>query len=278
LLSGLSEKYKQVARFMDEEKKTPVDDQKPSDENAKENVSSSAGMFKKLAIPLILIPASLIVAALIFVFFFYSKKHEPPAVSEELTTVSQTDVSQPAHIATASSPDTKDKAIRPISHPGDSQKIGYESEAIEFDIDTAEIMKQLEFLFINPLENNSPAGLTPQDSADTLGWIQKEMVKLERKRSEVDKRLEELQGLQSKIDKSLAEIKEIESARITNLARLYDGMKAEEVAKVFANLEDDVVVSILLNLKPAVASKILGIMPPKRAAKLSTQMISLLEE
>jgi len=55
-------------------------------------------------------------------------------------------------------------------------------------------------------------------------------------------------------------------------------MKPEEVGKLFANLSDDIVLSILPQMKPANASKILALLPPKRAARISTSMITVLED
>ncbi len=58
----------------------------------------------------------------------------------------------------------------------------------------------------------------------------------------------------------------------------YDGMKAQDIAKLFANLSDDVIISLIPRMKPANASKILALLPPKRAARLSTKMITVLED
>jgi flagellar motility protein MotE (MotC chaperone) len=94
----------------------------------------------------------------------------------------------------------------------------------------------------------------------------------------IDKREKELEKLEYKVNQGLMKIGQAESARIINLARLYDGMKPEAVAQLFANLSDEVILSLLPRMKSANAAKILALMPPKRAARISTQMITVLED
>jgi flagellar motility protein MotE (MotC chaperone) len=147
-----------------------------------------------------------------------------------------------------------------------------------YDIDTAEIMKNLEFIFATPGSDSKLKRLSPQDSLDTLSWIQNEMTKLIKERAAIDKRQKELLALEKRIDKSMQNISQAEEANIIKLARLYDGMKAPEVSQLFANLPDDIVVSILPRMKSNNAAKIMALLPPKRAARLSTQMITVLED
>ncbi|RKX18764.1 MAG: magnesium transporter MgtE, partial [Candidatus Zixiibacteriota bacterium] len=71
---------------------------------------------------------------------------------------------------------------------------------------------------------------------------------------------------------------QVESARITSIARLYDGMRPEQVGKLFENLDDKAVMAILPRMKSANAAKIMAIMPPKRAARISTKMITVMEK
>ncbi|MCP4631554.1 MAG: hypothetical protein GY855_01415 [candidate division Zixibacteria bacterium] len=166
-------------------------------------------------------------------------------------------------------------------------------------IDTAALMAELAFLDYTPemeaeekkLEEIASStlhdtaktgstdlvGMTPQDSVDTLNWLDKEMAKLDKSKAENAQKVKELKTLEYKIDKALIKIEQAESARIINLARLYDGMRAKQVGKLFENLDDKAVLAILPRMKSANAAKILEIMPPKRAARISTKMISLLE-
>ncbi len=148
----------------------------------------------------------------------------------------------------------------------------------EYDIDTSKIIRDLDAMFIHPDTEKIDLGLSPEDSADTMAWLDKEMAKLKKERQEIAKKRKELEKLEYKVDQALIKIEQAETARTINLARLYDNMRPEDVAKLFANLPDDVVISIMPRMKPANASKILAMIPAKRAARLSTMMITVLEE
>jgi len=163
------------------------------------------------------------------------------------------------------------------AHKVDTVKLTRENPE-EIEIDTTEIMKGLEFIFATPDQEMMDKAMTPQDSIDTLNWIQKEMVKLDKKTKELEAKRKEYETIEYKVNQSLLKLEQAESARIINLARLYDGMKPHEVSKLFANLSNDVIISIIPRMKPANASKILALLPPKRAAKISTSMITVLED
>jgi len=169
--------------------------------------------------------------------------------------------------------------------------------------DTADVMEQLDFLnYVHEQEvkenpelagENSPggkdsrmtsAGISVQDSVDTLNWLDQELADLDKEqkriqtlREQLEKEQKQLDAYKKQIDRALARIEQAESARVTKLARLYDSMRPDDVAKLFENLDDKVVLSILPKMKSVNAAKILGIMPPKRAARISTKMITVLD-
>jgi len=169
--------------------------------------------------------------------------------------------------------------------------------------DTSEVMAELGFLnYIHEQEvKENPelaeqrarnekesrltsAGITVQDSVDTLNWLDQELADLEKEqkrietlRGQLEKEQQQLDAYKKQIDRALARIEQAESARVTKLARLYDSMRPDDVAKLFENLDDKVILSILPKMKSVNAAKILGIMPPKRAARISTKMITVLD-
>ncbi len=169
-----------------------------------------------------------------------------------------------------------------------------QSKFTEDGLDTTAIMAELAFLNYTPemeakrkkqmadgsLDNSSEgiAGMTPQDSVDTLNWLYKELAKLDKAKAKNAKQIKELKALEYKIDQALIKIEQAESSHIINLARLYDGMRPEQVGKLFENLDDKAVMAILPRMKSANAAKIMAIMPPKRAARISTKMITVLEK
>lgn len=161
------------------------------------------------------------------------------------------------------------KSMPADSTPKDSDEV--------IDIDTVAIMQELEAMFAQPDIDESILNMTPQDSIDTLNWIETEMAALYRERQELTRRQKELEKMESQANRALSKIDQVESQRIINLARLYDNMKPLEVAKLFMNLDDSLVLQILPRMKPGNASKILALMPPKRAARISTQMVTIVE-
>jgi flagellar motility protein MotE (MotC chaperone) len=146
------------------------------------------------------------------------------------------------------------------------------------DIDTAAIMRELAFLDYNPEKKADSSPSAVRDSSDTLNWIQKEMAKLEEEKASVENKKKELQTLDARVNQGLEKLQQAESTRLVSLARLYDGMRPEEVAKLFENLDDSMVVAILPRMKAANAAKLLALLPPKRAALISTQLISVVEK
>ena len=189
-------------------------------------------------------------------------------------------------------------------HNKDSIRLSAENSAIDeppedFSIDTAAIMSDLAFLDYTPemeaeeekqqqVKEEAESGgtnkdgshiskMTPQDSVDTLKWFDIELAKLDKAKAGNASKIKELKSLEYKIDQALIKIEQAESARVINLARLYDGMRPEQVGKLFENLDDKAVMAILPRMKSANAAKIMAIMPPKRAARISTKMITVLE-
>ena len=146
------------------------------------------------------------------------------------------------------------------------------------EIDTVAIMKELAFLNYDPEKKAGSSPLAVRDSSDTLNWIQKEVAKLEEEKTAIENKKKELETLDAKVNQGLQKLQQVESARMVSLARLYDGMRPEEVAKLFENLDDSMVVAILPRMKAANAAKLLALLPPKRAALISTQLISVVEK
>ncbi|MBD3257861.1 hypothetical protein GF377_05460 [candidate division GN15 bacterium] len=145
-----------------------------------------------------------------------------------------------------------------------------------------EIMANLEILDYEPSEDEMygedvGSGMSEEDSIEAAKWIESEEKRLGEWESKLEEREKELAVLDKKVSQKILRIEQAESARIAQLARLYDGMDARAVAKLAANLDDATVVSILPRMKPKNASLVLQLMPAKRAARLSKQMITIAE-
>lgn len=146
------------------------------------------------------------------------------------------------------------------------------------DIDTASLMKELGFLDFDSAAQAESTSATARDSLDTLNWIQKEMSKLAGEKASIDSQKLVLDSLNTKVTYGLSKIEHAETAGLASIAKLYDSMKPDEVVKLFENLDDSLIVQILPKMKPVNAAKVLALMPPKRAAMISTQLISIAKE
>ncbi len=242
---------------------------------------------KKFLLPVAIGAGSMMIVLIVYVFVFSDHAADTDSHSEASETSRRDNQSedndeseQLAIIETTDSEAHDEKVKREVTKKGhkvDTISLPREDYG-KIEIDTAKIMKDLEFIFATPDQEKIIEGMTPQDSVDTLNWLEKETAELDKKTKEYEKKKKELEALEYKVDQSLLRIGQAESARIISLARLYDGMKPKEVGKLFANLSNDIIISILPRMKPANASKILALLPPKRAAKISTSMITVLED
>jgi len=278
--------------MVEENKKEPEKEkvnERPVDETNGEAESEAVvkvsliGRFKKYLIPVGSAVVSFAVAAVLFTFVL---DREPKLDNEIVSDVpvaveSAADNTIPTETDPAEThPQTDKKAQKEKTDTAETAetKEFTKEDVARMEIDTTEIMRELDFLFVTPETDEAGLGLNPQDSVDTLSWIEKEMADLTVEKNAIAMQRKELEAMQYKIDQGLIKIEQAESSRMIKLARLYDGMKANEVTKLFANLSDEMIVSILPRMKAANASKILGLMPPKRAARLSTEMVSVLED
>lgn len=142
----------------------------------------------------------------------------------------------------------------------------------------SKIMDNLSFLDFTPEVDNfgeSESTLSVEDSLAAVNWLEKENKRLAEKEKELAAREKELNILDKKVTQKILKIEQAESARITSLAKLYDGMDARAVSSLMANLDDATVVSILPRMKQKNASAVLQLMPSQRAARLSKQMITI---
>ena len=123
----------------------------------------------------------------------------------------------------------------------------------------------------------SESAMTVEDSVEKVKWFEEREADLKARETAVEKRARELDVLEKKVNQKILRLEQAESSRVTQLARLYDGMDARAVARLAANLDDNTMVSILPRMKPKNASAVLALMPAKRAAKLSKQLITIAE-
>lgn len=115
--------------------------------------------------------------------------------------------------------------------------------------------------------------VTAEDSVKN--WIEQQKKGIQEKNTILDVQRRELELLKVEVDNLLKQKKALESERIAKLAKIYDGMKAQEVAAMMNNLDDDTVVAVLLRMSTRNAAKVLGLLNPERAARISNKLMVL---
>lgn len=103
--------------------------------------------------------------------------------------------------------------------------------------------------------------------------IADEKADLQSQKEQLTKEKKELEALREEIHQLLADKSKAEEDKMYNLAKIYDGMDQENVARVFSQMEDSLVVVILPKMKPANASQVLEFLPPDRSARISKMLL-----
>lgn len=163
--------------------------------------------------------------------------------------------------------------------------VGYEGDELSDVPDPSvidNIMDNLAFLDYQPeegevLSEDERARMSVEDSVAKADWLKTEKSALAAKEKDLAEREQKLALLDKKVSQKLLTLEQAETARISNLAKLYDGMDPRSVAQLMANLDDETVVALIPRMKTKNASSVLALLPPKRAAKLSKQMITIAE-
>jgi flagellar motility protein MotE (MotC chaperone) len=122
---------------------------------------------------------------------------------------------------------------------------------------------------------NSNVSVTASDSVEAMTWIEAEKKKITARNKALDEKAKRLEALERAVNQKLTKVDQAEAARLSGLAKLYNGMKPEQVARMLVKLNDKTIVAILPRMKSAQAAKILGLLPASRGARISQEMITL---
>lgn len=151
---------------------------------------------------------------------------------------------------------------------------GVDQNAIE------KIVDNLKFLDYKPNDSEIATnnGMSIEDSLEQVSWVEKEKAAISKRKKELDQREKALNKQEQAINAKILRIEQAESNRISQLAKLYDGMDSRAVAKLMMNLDDNTVVSILPRMKSKNAALVLQLLPSQRAALLSKKMITIADK
>lgn len=90
---------------------------------------------------------------------------------------------------------------------------------------------------------------------------------------DLEEKIEELKRVQLRIDQQVTLRKDLEQQGILKLAKVYEGMPAEEAAKLIETMDRDVAVQVLSNMRGRQAGKILASVNPEIASRISEQIV-----
>jgi flagellar motility protein MotE (MotC chaperone) len=113
-----------------------------------------------------------------------------------------------------------------------------------------------------------------RDSAIAMGWLMTEKTRLTQKENDLNLRETKLNKQEQEIAAKLLKLEQVTTAKVVDLAKLYDGIEPKSVAAMMASLDDETIVAVLPRMKQKNAAMVLGLLPPARAAAISRQMIS----
>ncbi len=114
-----------------------------------------------------------------------------------------------------------------------------------------------------------------ESSRETEEWLAQEKADLTRKQAELEGKSRELEKLKTEIEHLLARVQETKSERIVMMAKLYDSMDPEAVARQISSMDDRTVVMLLPQMNTRTAAKVMAAIDPKRAAQITTKMLAL---
>lgn len=175
----------------------------------------------------------------------------------------------------AKEPKTTDSTAASLSTPEDSlQELADSADQIDQLVKNIEVMNQAADSEAVRAANAMPA----EDSLKAMTWLDQQKADLSKREKDLAEREKKLETLNKDVSAKTLKLAQASSDRIANLAKLYDGMDSDAVAKLVANLDDSLVVAVLPRMKQKNASQLLGLMPPQRAAKISKEMITLAGE
>jgi hypothetical protein len=114
-----------------------------------------------------------------------------------------------------------------------------------------------------------------QDSIQKMNWYETRKKEIDRKMSQFETERAQLESLRDEVDALIQRKENMERGNIETMAKLYEGMDAEELVPILTNLEDAQVSVIISKMKKQKASEVLGKMDPARAAKITRYIISM---
>ncbi len=123
--------------------------------------------------------------------------------------------------------------------------------------------------------DSSAGGMSEEDSVKHVAWYVAQKEEIDRERVRLRTEMADLQQLKIATEALLDERKNLERNNIANMAKLFDTMKAQEVAAIIQNIPNMKIGLILQKMKKQNASKVMAELPSERAATITMQLIDM---
>lgn len=120
----------------------------------------------------------------------------------------------------------------------------------------------------------NPGKDTTDHSAEVV-WIEQEKKNLKLERVALNKKLLEIQALEKDVRALLGQVEQKKTQRVIMMAKLYDSMDPEAVARQINNMGDKTVITLLPQMNTRTAAKVMALLDPKRAANITTKLLAL---
>jgi flagellar motility protein MotE (MotC chaperone) len=210
--------------------------------------------------------ALVLIIAFGIAFFLKPKKAAEPEAStqQSAATESHTEVKPPVPMSDSAAAGTDTADTLDQADPTAMDKIMDNLAFLDYTPDSSEM-------------TSDQTGMSVEDSLKEMNWIKQQKDSLTQWEKTLNDRQKKLDRQQQDVDKKILVIEQAESSRVTELAKLYDGMDSRAVARLMTNLDDATVIAILPKMKTKNASEVLQLLPAQRAARLSKQLITIAE-
>lgn len=93
--------------------------------------------------------------------------------------------------------------------------------------------------------------------------------------SRLEKRIGELKALETKIDNDVVKKEEEKAAKLKDLVKMYESMKAKSAARIFDRLDLDVLVPVAKQMKPRKLADVMARMKPETAERLTVALADI---
>ncbi len=117
--------------------------------------------------------------------------------------------------------------------------------------------------------------MSKEDSLAQMKWYEIQQREIDAERVRIRTEQARLEQLRMETQALLQRRNDLEQTNISNMAKLFETMRPEEVANIMENMPDSKVGLILQKMKKSSASEVMANLPSERAAKITLELIDL---